>query len=115
MARSGCVAASIVAGVILGLFSAARIQAQAAGADACSIAGTVTSSRTPLPGVTLTLTAADGRTIESTSTGADGTFLLRVRGEGELHLKGELVAFAPIAQAITVNAGHCDDSAPTWR
>jgi len=108
MARSGCVAASILAGVTLGFLGAALVHAQAPAADACSISGAVTSSGTPLPGVALTLTAADGRAIESTSTAADGTFQLRVRGEGELQLRAELVAFAPMVQSITVAAGRCD-------
>jgi len=80
-------------------------------ADACTISGAVTSGRTALPGVALTLSDASGRVVGATSTADDGTFALRVRGEGELQLKAELVAFAPMARAITVAPDRCDQRA----
>src|SRR5690348_8062295 len=111
MAHSGCVGAVVLAGVTLAFVGTGSANAQPTDSNSCRISGTVTSSGTPLPGVALTLTTADGRTIESSSTAPDGSFQLRVRGEGELELKAELVAFAPIARAITVAASNCDQRA----
>nr|ADC36062.1 hypothetical protein [uncultured bacterium 213] len=82
--------------------------AQAGPAAGCSIAGSVTaSSRIPLPGVVLSLATADGQVVDVTSSAADGSFLVKVPGPGAFTLKGELVAFAPLAQAVAADASDC--------
>ena len=88
-----------------------RAHAQPVVSVGCAISGTVTSGRTPLPGVALTLTTVDGRTVDATSTAVDGTFVLRAPADAELHLHAELVAFAPVSQPIAVSASRCDQRA----
>src|SRR4051812_30773266 len=108
MARSCRDPGSVSACVALAVLSMLRAHAQPAVSVGCAISGTVTSDRTPLPGVPLTLTAGDGHTIDATSTAVDGTFVLRASADGDLRLRAELVAFAPVVQPIAISADRCD-------
>ena len=72
----------------------------------CSIAGTITSTRTPLPGVVVSLLDADGRAVDVSASGADGAYALKIPGPGRYTLKAEFVAFAPISRELTVDAGE---------
>ncbi|HEV3141117.1 MAG TPA: hypothetical protein VGY57_11400, partial [Vicinamibacterales bacterium] len=79
----------------------------------CVVGGKIASGATPLPGVVVSLVGADGRTIDVSSTAADGTYALRLRSPvraeavsspaeaGHYTIKADLVAFAPIARELT--------------
>jgi hypothetical protein len=75
---------------------------------ACVIAGTITSSRLPLPGVVVTLVNAEGRTLDASSSSPDGTYALKLPSSSDVvTLNAVLVAFAPISRAVKVDAGGC--------
>jgi trimeric autotransporter adhesin len=87
----------------------APVQGSAA-ASACTINGTLTSGKVPLPGVVLTLTnnaTPDAQPVDVTASNPDGSYALKVPGPGQYTLKGQLTAFAPIAQPITLDASNC--------
>ncbi|HYM26473.1 MAG TPA: TonB-dependent receptor [Vicinamibacterales bacterium] len=89
----------------------------------CVVGGTITSGSIPLPGVVVSLTGADGQPIDVSSSGADGSYVLRMRRSPEgsrsngserpngserealaerYVLKAELVAFATVTRELTV-------------
>jgi trimeric autotransporter adhesin len=75
---------------------------------ACAVAGTITSSRLPLPGVVVTLVDADGRTLDASSSAPDGTYALKPpSSSGPSTLKASLVAFAPISRDVKIEPGAC--------
>ena len=76
-------------------------------APSCSIGGTIASSRTPLPGVVVSVIDADGRTVDVSASGVDGVYGLRIPGPGQYQLKAEFVAFAPIVRDVTVDQAAC--------
>ena len=73
----------------------------------CVIAGTITSGRIALPGVVISLTTADGQPVDTTSSGADGVYSLKVPGPGRFRLTAALVAFAPIARDVSMDQSSC--------
>ena len=81
--------------------------AQQPTASACSIGGSVSASSVPLPGVVLTLKAADGRTVDASSTLPDGSYALKPPGPGAYRLSAELLAFAPVARDVTLDESSC--------
>ena len=81
---------------------------RAQSSPACVVAGTITSSRLPLPGVVVTLVDADGRTLDSSSSAPDGTYALTLpSASGAYALNATLVAFAPVSRNVTVDPGVC--------
>jgi len=72
---------------------------------ACTIAGRVVASGTPLPGVSVTATR-DGQIVTATSTDTNGTYRLRVQ-QGEVVVSAELAAFARFEQTVMVS-DSCD-------
>jgi hypothetical protein len=76
-------------------------------AASCSIGGTITSSRTPLPGVVVSAFDADDRPVDVSASGVDGAYALRIPGAGRYTLKAEFVAFAPIARDVIVDQANC--------
>ena len=72
----------------------------------CRIAGRATAASTPLPGVSVVVTAAD--VVKAvTSSGLDGTFQLALPS-GTYKVRAELTGFAPIEQALDLGAAPCD-------
>jgi outer membrane receptor for Fe3+-dicitrate len=65
----------------------------------CTVNGLVTASRQPLPGVVVTLRDGQGRTLDASSSGADGRSS-SARRHRLVHADGVLVAFAPISRDI---------------
>src|SRR5947208_2028967 len=87
------------------LFSA-RPLAQAP--DSCAIAGAISASRLPLPGVVVTLIDGEGRVVDSTSSAPDGTYALKLPTHpATWTLRASLVAFAPVAREIKIESGSC--------
>jgi hypothetical protein len=80
-------------------------------AASCSIGGTITSTRTPLPGVVISAFDADGRSVDVSASGVDGVYALRIPGAGRYTLKAEFVAFAPIARDVIVDQANCQQRA----
>ncbi len=80
-------------------------------ATTCSIAGTITSTRTPLPGVVVSAIDADGRAVDISSSNVEGAYALRVPGPGRYTLKAEFVAFAPLLRELTVDQASCQQRA----
>ncbi|MGH9144869.1 MAG: carboxypeptidase regulatory-like domain-containing protein, partial [Vicinamibacterales bacterium] len=74
---------------------------------ACSIGGTITSARTPLPGVVISALGADGRAVDVSASGVDGAYALKIPGPGRYTLKAEFVAFAPLSREVTVDQTSC--------
>jgi hypothetical protein len=81
---------------------------RAQSSPACAVAGTITSSRLPLPGVVVTLVDADGRTLDASSSSPDGTYALKLpSASSAFTLNAVLVAFAPLSRAVKVDPGVC--------
>jgi hypothetical protein len=76
-------------------------------AASCSIGGTITSTRTPLPGVVISAFDAEGRSVDVSASSVDGAYALRIPGAGRYTLKAEFVAFAPIVRDVIVDQGNC--------
>jgi len=89
-------AACLIAAAVCPAFPRAQSPAD------CSVGGTIAAGGTPLPGVVVSITGADGQTIDVTSTAPDGSYVLRFRSAsaGRATLKAELVAFAPIVREL---------------
>ena len=73
----------------------------------CAVHGSVTASRQPLPGVVVTLRDGQGRTLDVSSSGADGSFVINAPSSGSFTLSALLVAFAPISRDITIDETSC--------
>jgi trimeric autotransporter adhesin len=71
------------------------------------VAGVVASARTPLPGVVVSILNSDGQPVDTTSTGTDGRYGLRLTGPGQYTLKAELVAFASVQRELTLDQATC--------
>src|SRR6266487_3441914 len=96
--------------LIAGFLGATRLSAlpSAQASAACSLNGAITASGSPLPGVVVTLVDADGRVVETSSTGLDGRYSLKLPGApGSFTLRASLVAFAPIVRDVTLDPGSC--------
>jgi len=76
-------------------------------APSCSIGGTIASSRTPLPGVVVSVVDADGRAVDVSASGVDGAYALKIPGAGRYTLKAEFVAFASLSRDVTVEGASC--------
>jgi len=91
-----------------GLLSASLpLHARAQNAAGCGIAGTITSNGIALPGVVISLTTVDQQPVDITSSGADGSYTLKLPGAGEYRLKAELVAFASIERDVSTDQANC--------
>ena len=73
----------------------------------CTITGIVTSGRTALPGVVISLATSDRQPVDATSSAPDGSYALNIPGPGQYILKSELVAFAPLVREVTVDGATC--------
>src|SRR4051794_35664838 len=74
----------------------------------CVISGTILSSRQPLPGVVVTLADAEGKTVDASSSGPDGSYSVKAPASaGSLVLKASLVAFASVTRNVTVDNTTC--------
>jgi trimeric autotransporter adhesin len=71
-------------------------------ASRCTVTGLVTAGTSRLPGVVVTLTAAEGGQVVSASTGLDGRFTAAIPGPGRYTLKAELAAFAAAGREVVV-------------
>jgi hypothetical protein len=91
-------------GVLAAAFS---VQARSQNNAVCSIGGTITSGRIPLPGVVVSLTTPDAQSIDLTSSATDGTYALKVPAAGQFRVRAELVAFTPIVTDVTVDEAGC--------
>ncbi len=83
------------------------IAPQAQSSAACSIGGTITSARTPLPGVVISAQGADGRAVDVSASGVDGGYALKIPEPGRYTLKAEFVAFAPLSREVIVDQTSC--------
>ena len=106
---SATVSTTLCAATLLAWLTPALSAQAPAAATPCSVAGTITAGRSPLPGVAITLTARGSATASLAvgSTGPEGSFELVVPGPGEYVLRGELVAFAPIERTLTLTTDEC--------
>ena len=73
----------------------------------CTVHGSVSASRQPLPGVVVTLRDGEGHTLDASSSGADGSFVVNAPSSGSFTLNASLVAFAPIAREIAIDPTSC--------
>src|SRR5262249_50949602 len=77
----------------------------------CTVSGTVTSGRAPLPGVVVSIAGADDKPLDISSSGLDGSYALKIPappdGATTVTLKPDLVAFAPVARRLTIGADSC--------
>ena len=73
----------------------------------CAVHGSVSALRQPLPGVVVTLRDGEGRTLDASSSGADGSFVVNAPASGSFTLNASLVAFAPIARDIAIDPTSC--------
>src|SRR5258708_30965461 len=95
-------------GVCIGCAATRPVLPLAQSSPTCVVAGTIASSRLPLPGVVVTLLDAGGRTIDAGSSASDGTYALKLpTASGAFTLKAVLVAFAPISREVNVDPAAC--------
>ena len=73
----------------------------------CVVGGAITANRIPLPGVVVTLVGSDQHVVDVSSTGADGTYVLKVPVFGGYTVKAELTAFATVTHAVTIDQASC--------
>jgi len=73
----------------------------------CSVGGTIASTRTPLPGVVISVLDADSHAVDVSASGVDGAYALKIPGPGRYTLKAEFVAFAPLVRDLTVDEASC--------
>ncbi len=73
----------------------------------CSIAGTITSGRTPLPGVVVSALDGDGRAVDVSASGVDGAYGLKIPGPGRYTLNAEFVAFATVSRELSIELASC--------
>jgi hypothetical protein len=85
----------------------ARPPQDAGGTSRCRLAGRVTSSRIPLPGVALTVSSGGGGPVRASSTDLDGVFLIRLPSPGTYVLHASLAGFADVAREVTLSADAC--------
>jgi hypothetical protein len=74
---------------------------------ACSVSGVISSGRTLLPGVVVSVVDADNHALDVSASNADGVYALKIPGPGRYTLKAEFFAFAPIARELTVDQASC--------
>src|SRR5262249_23705843 len=73
----------------------------------CPAHGWRTAPRQPLPGVVVTLHDGQGHTLDVSSSGADGSFVINAPSSGSFTLSASLVAFAPISREIAIDSTSC--------
>jgi len=56
----------------------------------------------PIPGVTVTATNESTKEKATTWTNVDGTYVLRVHSFGRFVISTQMIAFAPVTQAVTL-------------
>jgi hypothetical protein len=93
------------------------IVSRAQAPSACAVNGTISAPSQlgapspprprPLPGVVVTLLDGEGRTLDTSSSNADGSFVLTAPTAGSFTLKAALVAFAPISRDVIIDPGSC--------
>jgi hypothetical protein len=74
---------------------------------ACSVSGVISSGRTLLPGVVVSVIDAENHALDVSASNADGVYALKIPGPGRYTLKAEFFAFAPIARELTVDQAGC--------
>ncbi len=113
------------AALLIALFTdnAARAQTPAASAAAIqtrtntdapqggTIHGTVTSGKTPLPGVTITATNTLSGKKYSASTDVNGNFAMHIPGNGRFVLRSDFPAFAAATKEVLINASSTNQQA----
>jgi trimeric autotransporter adhesin len=75
--------------------------------ERCRITGRATSGNVPLPGVSISVQAADALKA-ATSTDSDGRFLIVFAPGVTLHLAADLTGFLRVEREITLSAPPCD-------
>src|SRR5262245_15738444 len=76
-------------------------------AKPCAISGLIQSGSVPLPGVAVVALGPDGAELASTSSEANGSYVLRLGAPGTYVVKASLAAFAPASRDATLSAGEC--------
>ena len=98
---------SLLVAALLAMAAVGSAQDTPSGSTRCQIAGRVTSAHTPLPGVALTVSAAEGAPVAASSTGLDGAFVLVLPAPGGYVLRANLAGFADMRREVTLSAEAC--------
>ena len=101
---------SCLAIVHLAFASAASAQAGPTPSPRCGVFGRVTASGRPLPGVALTVSVRAGEPVAASSTGLDGSYVLRLPGPGPYVVTASLAAFADGVREVTLAAEACESA-----
>lgn len=97
------VAAALLALPLAGAMQA-RARAQAPTTPGCVIRGVVSTGSVKLPGVSITVMPVSGGPAIMAGTGLDGTYTVTIPGPGTYSLGTDLMAFAPAAKDVIVDA-----------
>jgi outer membrane receptor protein involved in Fe transport len=73
----------------------------------CQLVGRIAVSGNPLPGVALTLALPGGGEVGTSSTAADGSYLLVTPAPGTYVLRANLAGFADITREVTLSEETC--------
>ena len=79
---------------------------QAQAPSGCVVGGTVSSGRTLVPGVVVSISNGENHALDVSASAADGTYALKIPGAGRYTLKAEFAAFAAIA-ITTIDPVSC--------
>jgi hypothetical protein len=84
---------------------------RAEGAGECGVSGVVSSGRSLLPGVVMTIVDAAMQTVDTSASAIDGSYALKVPAAGTYTLRAEFSAFAPVARELRIDGDACQSRA----
>ena len=80
---------------------------QAQAPSGCVVGGTISSGRTLLPGVVVSIFNGENHALDVSASAADGTYALKIPDAGRYTLKAEFAAFAPLSRELTIDPVSC--------
>ena len=74
----------------------------------CIVGGTISSGRTLLPGVVVSILNGENHALDVSASAADGTYALKIPEAGRYTIKAEFAAFAPLSRELTIDPVSCE-------
>jgi hypothetical protein len=87
--------------------AAASSSLRAENAGDCGVTGLVSSGRSALPGVVVTIVDAAKQTVDTAASSIDGSYALKVPAAGDYTLRAEFSAFAPASRELRLDGDSC--------
>ena len=80
-------------------------------AGECGVSGVVSSGRSLLPGVVMTIIDAAKQTVDTAASAVDGSYALKVPAAGDYTLRAVFSAFAPVSRELRIDGDTCQSRA----